>query len=398
MGLPCPGREWRWRVRTEPGTSAEEASAALRCRAVNVDYAHVPAIADVDLTVDGGELVALLGPSGSGKSTLLHAVAGLVPVSRGEIWVDGRQVATARRSLPPERRNVGMVFQNFALWPHLSVLDTVAYPLRRAGRSRDEAATIASGLLADLSIADLAARRPAELSGGEQQRVGLARALARAARLYLLDEPTAHLDTHLRAAFQDSVRARQRETGAAVVYATHDATEALALADRVALIVGGRLIQTGPPATVYAEPVSVAAATLTGPCSVLSAIVGAVGPVDDRVLSVDFGSGPVAVLGGGAGAGPAQPRQMLVRPDWVREGGPLVGRTTAVDFRGPHTDYRITTAAGSLLLRLGGPPRHAVGEIMSWTLERAWVVGTDDPTAQASPAAPAQPSATIAPE
>ncbi len=145
---------------------------------------------------------------------------------------------------------------------------------------------------------------------------------------------------------------------------------------------------------------SVAAAALSGPCSVLSAVVGAVGPVDDRVLSVDFGSGPVAVLGGGAEAGPARPRRILVRPDWVREGGPLVGRTTAVDFRGPHTDYRITTAAGSLLLRLVGPPRHAVDEVMSWTLERAWVVSTDRPTSPAPepPAESAQPRATIAPE
>ncbi len=145
VGWRSPAREWRWRVRAEPGQTTEQVTDALRCRGVNVDYAGVPAIADVDLTVNRGELVALLGASGSGKSTLLHAVAGLVPVSRGEIWVDGRQVATTRRSLPPERRNVGLVFQNFALWPHLSVLDTVAYPLRRAGRSRDEAAAIAVG-------------------------------------------------------------------------------------------------------------------------------------------------------------------------------------------------------------------------------------------------------------
>ena len=287
-----------------------------------------------------------------------------------------------------------MVFQNFALWPHLSVLDTVAYPLRRAGRSKGEAAVTAKGLLSDLAIEHLAARRPAELSGGEQQRVGLARALARDARLYLLDEPTAHLDTHLRTAFQDAVLARQRDTGAAAVYATHDAAEALALADRVALIVDGRLIQIDTPPTVYAEPASIAAAVLTGPCSMLTAVAGAVGPVDDGVLSVDFGSGPVAVFGGGAVAGEPRSRELLVRPDWVREGGPLVGRTTSVDFRGPHTDYRVNTAAGQLLLRLAGPPRHAVDEMMSWTLERAWVLNDTEHV----PDERTQPSATIAPE
>jgi ABC-type Fe3+/spermidine/putrescine transport system ATPase subunit len=380
----------------EPGAEAAE---SLRCRGVGVDYDAVPAITDIDLTVAAGEVVALLGASGSGKSTLLQAVAGLVPLARGEIRLAGRPVATPRRSVAPERRDIGMVFQNFALWPHLSVLDTVAYPLRRSGRSRDDAAATALGLLADLAIADLAARRPAELSGGEQQRVGLARALAREAALYLLDEPTAHLDTHLRTAFQDAVLARQRDTGAAAVYATHDAAEALALADRVALIVGGRLIQIAPPATVYAEPVSIAAAVLTGPCSVLSAVVGAIGPVGDGVLSVDFGTGPVAVFGGGAGAGEPRLRQLLVRPDWVREGGPLVGRTTAVDYRGPHTDYRVATPAGPVLLRLPGPPRHVVDEMMAWTLERAWVVGTSEPD-PSDPLAdePAQPSATIAPE
>jgi ABC-type Fe3+/spermidine/putrescine transport system ATPase subunit len=377
----------------EPGPAPDE---SVRCRGVGVDYAGVAAITDVDLTVAAGEVVAVLGASGSGKSTLLQAIAGLVPLARGEIQVAGRAVATPRRSVAPEHRDIGMVFQNFALWPHLSVLDTVAYPLRRAGRSRDEAAARALGLLADLAIADLAARRPAELSGGEQQRVGLARALAREAQLYLLDEPTAHLDTHLRTAFQDAILARQRDTGAAAVYATHDAAEALALADRVALIVGGRLIQLASPATVYAEPVSIAAAALTGPCSVLSAVVGAIGSVDDGVLSVDFGTGPVAVVGGGAGAGEARPRQLMVRPDWVREGGPLVGRTTAVDFRGPHTDYRVSTPAGPVLLRLPGPPRHAVDEMMAWTLERAWVLDTPD-VAAAEPE-PAQPKATIAPE
>jgi ABC-type Fe3+/spermidine/putrescine transport system ATPase subunit len=362
----------------------------LRCCGVCVEYAGVSALKEVDLTVEHGEVVALLGASGSGKSTLLHAVAGLVPVARGEVWVAGQRVAARRHSTPPEQRPVGLVFQNFALWPHLSVLDTVAYPLRRAGRSRAEATATATGLLAGLDIAHLARRRPAELSGGEQQRVGLARALARDARLYLLDEPTAHLDTHLRAAFQDAVLARQRDTGAAVVYATHDAAEALALADRVALVVDSKLIQIGSPMTVYAQPVNAAAAVLTGPCSVLTAVVGAAG---DDVLSVDVGGTATLVPGVGR-AGAPRPRRLLVRPDWVREGGPLLGRISIVGFRGPHTDYHLETAAGPLLLHQPGPPRHVTGETMSWTLERAWVLDGPEPVADGLP----QPSAVIAPE
>ncbi len=212
----------------------------------------------------------------------------------GEIWLGGRLVAGGGKAVPPERRDVGLVFQNFALWPHIRVLDTVAYPLRRAGVSRDAARAAAIELLGQLGIAHLADERPAGLSGGEQQRVGLARALARNASLYLLDEPTAHLDTHLRAAFQESVLARRDESGAAIVYATHDAAEALALADQVALMDAGRLIQVGPPGTVYARPINAVAATLTGGCSVLTADVSTLG-VD--LVSVDLGFGAVSVRG-----------------------------------------------------------------------------------------------------
>ncbi|PZS17781.1 MAG: ABC transporter ATP-binding protein [Pseudonocardiales bacterium] len=390
--MPCRYLGWRWQVRAESDPADGRDADALRCRGVCVDYGGAAALADVDLTIARGEVVALLGASGSGKSTLLHAVAGLVPPSRGEIWVAGQRVASAGHSMPPERRDVGMVFQNFALWPHLSVLDTVAYPLRRAKRPRREAAATARTLLARLGIEHLAARRPAQLSGGEQQRVGLARALARDARLYLLDEPTAHLDTHLRAAFQESVLARQRDTGAAVVYATHDAAEALALADRVALIVDGRLIQIDTPQTVYGQPVSVAAAVLTGPCSVLKAVVG-VG--SDGMLSVDLGAGPVAVAGGPACAAAPRPRELLVRPDWAREGGPLRGRITAVGFRGPLTEYRVTTPAGPILLQLPGAPHHGVGQTLSWALARGWVI--DVPTPGPAEELP-QPRAMMAPE
>lgn len=364
---------------------------SLRCRGVCVEYAGAPALRDIDLTVGDGEVVAVLGASGSGKSTLLHAVAGLVPVARGEIWIAGQQVAGDRHNTPPERRAVGLVFQNFALWPHLSVLDTVAYPLRRAGRSRHDARTTAVELLAELGIDHLARRRPAELSGGEQQRVGLARALARDARLYLLDEPTAHLDTHLRAAFQSAVLSRQRDTGAAVLYATHDAAEALALADRVALVAGGALIQVDTPTAVYAQPVSVAAAALTGPCTMLTATTAAPGP---GLLSVDLGAGSLDVAGGGVRSLKSRVRRLMLRPDWVGEGGPLTGRIVAVGFRGPHTEYRLETQVGPVLLHQPGPPRHSTGGSLSWTLHRAWVVDEPEPTEQEL----TQPSAVIAPE
>jgi ABC-type sugar transport system ATPase subunit len=365
----------------------------LRCSGLCVAYGDVEVLRDVDLDVGPGQLLALLGASGSGKSTLLHAVAGLVPPSSGEIWLDGRLVADSRHATPPEKRDVGLVFQNFALWPHVRVIDTVAYPLRRSGSSREAARGAAHDLLERLGIAHLADQRPAALSGGEQQRVGLARALARNARLYLLDEPTAHLDTHLRTAFQESVLARRGDTGAAIVYATHDAAEALGLADRVALVDGGRLIQVGSPGTVYAQPVSPGAAALTGPCSMLTADVNV---RDDETLSVDFGQGAVSVRGSGLSVRGSdllgrrlRRAQILVRPDWVAEGGALTGRVTAIAFRGPHTDYRLESSGQTLTVAFAGTPRYAVGATMAWQLRQTWVFDESQPEDQ--------PSATMAP-
>ncbi len=362
--------------------------AALRCCGLRVDYGNGPALHDLDLDVARGEIVALLGPSGSGKSTLLQAVAGLVQPSSGEIWLGGRRVASATTSDRPERRDVGTVFQNYALWPHLQVLDTVAYPMRRAGQRSRPARAAAAGLLQLLGLDALAHRRPAELSGGEQQRVGLARALARDAGLYLLDEPTAHLDAHLREAFQGEVRARQRASGAAVIYATHDASEALALADRIALISQGRLLQIGEPWQVYAEPVDATAARLTGLCAVIEARVYS---VDDDTLAVDIGDVTTTVPGSGRPTRDPSRRVLMLRPEWTITPGPLAGPVVAAWFRGPHTDYELASPAGTVLVREPGPPRRVPGEQMSWGITRASVL----PGALGSAAD--QPSAAVAP-
>ncbi|HKC29817.1 MAG TPA: ABC transporter ATP-binding protein [Jatrophihabitans sp.] len=345
---------------------------AVECRELSVNYGRTPALEAVTLTVARGELVAVLGASGSGKSTLLHAIAGLVPPARGEVWLSGRCVATRQRCDPAERRDIGLVFQNIALWPHLTALDTVAYPLRRARHSRRDSNAQAQQLLERLGIGHLADRRPGELSGGQQQRVGLARALARSPVAFLLDEPTAHLDTHLRAAFQASVRDRRAETGAAALYATHDASEALALADRVAVLVDGRMVQVGVPELVYAEPVSAAAAELTGAFTVVTATVAAAGPAQ---VSVDLGSGPMIVAGGGLRLGPDPVvARVLLRPDWVVVPGEVPGRVVVSAFRGAHTDYQFETDIGAVHAQLPGPPRLAVGAPVTWGFARAWVL------------------------
>jgi len=321
------------------------AEAAVEVRSLVVNYHGVPALRGVSLQVQAGEVLALLGPSGSGKSSLLHAVAGFLAPSSGEIRLGGTLVAGNGRALPPEQRALAMVFQNYALWPHLSAVDTVAYPARRRGVGREQARREAMAILEQLRIAHLADRKPAELSGGEQQRVGLGRALARRASVYLFDEPTAHLDSHVRGVFLAELLARQRASGAAAIYATHDAEEALGLADRVALLREGRLVQLGSPQQVYDEPVDLFAARLTGLASVIDA---------------PDGSG----------------QQLLVRPGWARLGGAGEAKLRAVWFRGPHSDYLVECSLGELLIREPGAPQHQVGDTLGWHLVRSWTLPT----------------------
>jgi iron(III) transport system ATP-binding protein len=327
---------------------------ALRVCGLSVSYGGTRALSDVELSVAPGEMLALLGPSGSGKSTLLHTVAGFHVPEAGEVWLGGRQVASATGGEPPERRGVAMVFQNYALWPHLSALDTVAYPMRRRGTGRQAARDAAGEILERLQIGDLAARRPSELSGGEQQRVGLGRALAGEPALYLFDEPTAHLDTHVRSVFLEDLLTRLQDTGASALYATHDAQEALGVADRVALLAAGRVVQVGTPEEVYRQPVDVWAARLTGPASVL--------------------------------AGPAGP--VLVRPEWARLEGDRTARIADVRYRGPHSDYLLETEEGGLLVREPGTPRHARGDSVRWALHESWPLGESPDQPSRRPAGP----------
>jgi ABC-type Fe3+/spermidine/putrescine transport system ATPase subunit len=343
---------------------------ALECRGVGVAYGPRPVLHDLDLTVAPGEALALLGPSGCGKTTLLYTVAGFSACDRGTIRVAGRLVADGRRGRPPEDRDVGVVFQNYALWPHLTARDTVAYPLRRAGVERAAARARALDLLDRLGVAHLAGRRPAQLSGGEQQRVGIARALARDAALYLFDEPTAHLDTALRGVLQEEVAAARRALGAAVLYATHDVAEAFAVADRVAILREGRVLHAAPPREVYERPVDLWAARLTGPASALTL---AEARVRGDGVEVRIGGACMLVPAAGAGAVPDGPLRVLVRPEWAHLGGPFPGRVTSVRYRGADTDYRLDTPAGTLEVRERGAPSAAVGSSPGWGLSRVWV-------------------------
>jgi ABC-type Fe3+/spermidine/putrescine transport system ATPase subunit len=344
--------------------------AAVACRGVSIGYGATEVVGGLDLEVGRGEMLALLGPSGSGKTTMLSALAGFIPIRSGEVFMGGRLVADARHHEPPERRDVAVVFQSYALWPHLSALETVAYPMRRRGVAPDEARRRADGILDRLGIRSLAGRRPAELSGGEQQRVGLGRALAREASLYLFDEPTAHLDAELREHLGAEIAEQRRRAGAAAIYATHDTAEALALADRVALVRDGRIVQDGSPSVVYDCPVDMWAARLTGPAWTIGMRVM---DARDGHARVDVAGVSQAVAIAGAGVPAGGSARAIVRPDWVRLGGDLLAQVEDVAFRGTHTDYRVSTPAGDLGVRAIGPPTVERGAAVGCTLERMWI-------------------------
>jgi ABC-type nitrate/sulfonate/bicarbonate transport system ATPase subunit len=203
----------------------------------------------VSFDVAGGEFFTMLGPSGCGKTTTLRMIAGLEKATSGDIEVDGRDL----RSVPPERRNIGMVFQSYALFPHLTVFENVAYGLRLRGQSGHEIDRRVAATLALLQLEAFSGRHPADLSGGQQQRVSIARALVYEPTMLLLDEPLANLDAKLRVMMREEIRALQRRLGITTLYVTHDQEEATAVSDRLAVFDGGRLIQAGTPEEIYSR-------------------------------------------------------------------------------------------------------------------------------------------------
>ncbi len=215
---------------------------------------RVEALRSVNLEIERGEFFVILGPSGCGKSTLLNLVAGLEEPTEGEIHIGGRLVARRGFSLPPKSRNVALVFQSYALYPHMSAFDNIAFPLRISGLKGEEIRKRVAEVSQMLGIEHLLRAKPAELSGGEQQRVAIARALVRRPGLLLLDEPLSNLDAQLRQRMRVELKKLQRQLGLTTLYVTHDQTEAMTLADRLSIMKEGRIVQVGEPIEVYRNP------------------------------------------------------------------------------------------------------------------------------------------------
>ncbi len=220
----------------------------------------VRALDGIDLDVDAGELVAVVGPSGSGKSTLLRCIAGLESLDEGNIEIDGRDVTL----LSPGERDVAMVFQDFALYPHLTVRENLSFGLKARRTNRKEIEERLADVTAALDIAEVLDRRPSHLSGGERQRVALGRALVRRPRVFLLDEPLSNLDAELRMHARREIKVLQQEVDAAMIYVTHDQTEAMGLGDRVVILRDGRVEQVASPDVIYDSPASAFVARFIG--------------------------------------------------------------------------------------------------------------------------------------
>jgi putative spermidine/putrescine transport system ATP-binding protein len=286
---------------------------ALRLSKITHRYGNALAVDGVDLDVRGGELVALLGPSGCGKTTLLRAIGGFIRQTEGQIQIGGEVVD----ELPPNQRSVGIVFQNYALFPHMTAAQNIAYGLEARGRRRIEIVARVDEMLALVKLQSFATRYPREMSGGQQQRVALARALAVRPAVLLLDEPFAALDKNLRLDMQIEIKRIQRLAGTTTLIVTHDQEEALSMAERVAVFQQGRLEQFGTPAEIYDAPQSLFVNTFVGAANTLEGVVQA---VREGSVAVRLAAGAVIEARALSTSKPAAGDRVVVclRPEQIR--------------------------------------------------------------------------------
>jgi putative spermidine/putrescine transport system ATP-binding protein len=349
------------------------AAVKLRARGIGKHYGAVQALAPTDLDVEAGEFVTLLGPSGSGKTTLLMIVAGLTEPDQGEVWIDGQPTGHT----PPYRRDIGMVFQSYALFPHLTVAENIAFPLHMRRRGDREIAVVVERALETVRLPGMAQRFPRELSGGQQQRVALARALVYRPSIILMDEPLGALDKKLREAMQFEIKELHTELGITVLYVTHDQEEALAMSDRICLMNHGSIAQIGTPTELYFAPASVFAADFLGDSNILTARVTDPGPPMTATLDT----------GGSIRARPAdgvaknEVVHLLVRPENLRLLGDgevatnhLSGELDDVVMMGDVTRYFVRLSDGSRvsakrLTAAVQPPAKGSPVTLGWSVE-----------------------------
>ena len=311
---------------------------------VRKDFGSFTAVPDLSITIEPGTLVTLLGPSGCGKTTTLRMLAGLEHPTSGRILIGGRDVTM----VPAHERDVSMVFQSYALFPHMNALDNVAYGLESSGLKQKEAHERAEEGLAQVGLAGMGHRLPAELSGGQQQRVAVARALVLNPQVLLLDEPLSNLDARLRRRVRTEIRELQQRLGFTAVYVTHDQDEALAVSDRIVVMKDGRIAQEGAPRELYEEPVSEFIADFMGEANVVPCEI--VDHEGDQAV-VDIGGIHHKLRSRGKSKGKAK---LAVRPGSIvlnpTDAAGLAGEIVTAAYLGDHVEYEIETAVGNFFV------------------------------------------------
>ena len=316
----------------------------IECRNLGKSYGTVQAVSDISLSLDEHEFLSILGPSGCGKSTLLRLIAGLEVPSQGQVFLHGQEISGRKIILPPERRKFGMIFQDFALFPHLSVKDNVGYG---AAGSKTEKQQRVNELLELVSLPHLATTMPHQISGGEQQRIAVARALAPRPRLILMDEPFSNLDYQLRQQLRRDIREILKHEGVATVLVTHDQVEAITFSDRMLLMQKGKVVQEGTPAEIYQNPQTIWASSFVGEANHL--------PVEWQNDSLKTPLGELNVpfeIGRNA-------RIMMVRPEDFKlesvPAGQANGIVKSVDFSGSVQNVGVLLKSGASVQVSGSP-------------------------------------------
>lgn len=334
-------------------------------------YGSIVAVDDFTLEIAHGSFLAVLGPSGCGKSTVLRLIAGFERVSSGSVCIDGTVVSGPGIHVPAEKRRIGIVFQSYALWPHMTVDGNVGYPLRVARVSGAAYRERVEQALRTVGLEGFGKRKPSELSGGQRQRVALARCLVMEPALVLLDEPLANLDVHLRASMEDEFRTFHRKTGATMVYVTHDQAEAMALAHQIAVMDKGRLVQLADPHTLYREPRT----------SMVAGFIGKSALVDGNVVARSSATSCEVMLFGARVHARCCERQqtgtarVCLRPeDLALAAQGLPARVARVTYKGGVSEIEIVPEGGSVPLLLTVAEAPTVGSSVRFVIQGGWVV------------------------
>ncbi len=322
-------------------------TAPISVRDVSVAYDGPPVLQSVSLEVPAGTTLSLLGPSGCGKTTLLRSIAGLERIAEGEIMIGDQVVSSGRTHVPAEKRRTGMVFQDWALFPHMDVKANVAYGLGKADRNSDRVHDV----LALVGLEALCDRMPQKLSGGQQQRVALARALAPHPQVLLLDEPFSNLDTALRVEIRAEVHRLLHELEVTAVFVTHDQDEAFVLGDQVAVMSGGQIVQVGSPAELYVQPATPWVARFVGEANLLRSVA------HRGIATTSVGAVPLSTDSEGV-------VDVLIRPEEIdlqaADAGP--GTIAVIEYYGHDSTYEVDMGDHSIRVRLGSVPRFRRGD------------------------------------